>query len=193
MHDKQLFAIVLAAGSSTRFGGQKQLQPYHGAPLVAHAVRLAESICGPRTLLVTGSKWHSVFDACEPLQGFLLRNADWESGIGGSIAAGARAVSHAADALLLLLADQPLITRTHLRALIDTWNVSPRQIAATAFADVTGPPVLFPARYFPALAALDGDQGARPVLAAAGSNVLTIPFEPAAVDIDLPEDLSRLP
>lgn len=185
MRDKKLFAIVLAAGGGSRFGGNKQLQAYRGAPLVARAVRLAESVCGPRTLLVTGSDWRAVFDACKPLQGFLLRNTDWQSGIGNTIAAGTRAVTASADALLLLLADQPLITGPHLQALIDAWNGSPRHIAATAFAGLTGPPALFPARYFPALAALDGDRGAHPVLTAAGSNVLTVPFEPAAVDIEI--------
>ncbi|HEX2139927.1 MAG TPA: nucleotidyltransferase family protein [Woeseiaceae bacterium] len=193
MHDEKLFALVLAAGGGSRFGGKKQLQAYQGTPLVARAVRLAESVCGPRTLLVTGSDWRAVFEACMPLEGFLLRNEEWRSGIGSSIAAGTRAVAASADALLLLLADQPLITREHLEALIAAWNGSPRHIVATTFADVAGPPVLFPARYFPALAALEGDRGARQVLAAAAAQVLTLTFEPAAVDIDRAEDLARLP
>lgn len=193
MPGKNLIAVVLAAGAGSRFGGSKQLQAYRGSALVTRAVRLAESVCGPRTLLVTGSDWRAVFDACAPLEGFLLRNDDWQSGIGSSIAAAARAVSGSADALLLLLADQPLITQSHLQALVDTWNGSPRLIAATAFAGVTGPPALFPARYFPALSALAGDQGARSVLTGAGADVRTVAFEPAAVDIDWPEDLAGLP
>lgn len=193
MPAKNLIAVVLAAGAGSRFGGRKQLHAYRGTPLVTRAVRLAESVCGPRTLLVTGNDWRPVFDACAPLAGFLLRNDDWRSGIGSSIAAATRAISGSADALLLLLADQPLITEGHLRALVDAWNDSPRLIAATAFAGVTGPPVLFPARYFPALSALSGDQGARSVLTGAGAEVRTVPFEPAAVDIDRPEDLASLP
>ena len=193
MPETRIIAAVLAAGSGSRFGGDKLLREYRGAPLVARAARLAEAVCGARTLLVTGSDWHRVFDACAPLEGFLVRNDEWASGLGSSIAAAARAASGSADALLLLLADQPLVTAEHLRALIARWNGSSRQIAATAFADVTGPPVLFPARYFPALASLSGDQGARPVLTAAGADVRTVVFEPAAVDIDRVEDLAKLP
>lgn len=189
---KKLVAVVLAAGGGRRFGGRKQLQAYRGTPLVTRAVRLAESVCGSRTLLVAGSDWRPVVDACAPLEGFLVRNADWQSGIGSSIAAATRAIAGSADALLLLLADQPLITREHLEALIDAWDGSPRLIVATAFAGVAGPPVLFPARYFPALKALSGDRGARSVLAAA-DDVRTLPFAPAAVDIDRPGDLDNLP
>lgn len=193
MPGKRIIAAVLAAGSGSRFGGEKLLREYRGAPLVARAVRLAESVCGARTLLVTGSDWHRVFDACAPLRGFLVHNDDWEAGLGSSIAAAARAAYGGADALLLLLADQPLINAAHLEALISAWNGSPRRIAATAFADVTAPPVLFPARYFPALAKLSGDQGARAVLAEAGADLRTVVFEPAAVDIDRQEDLEKLP
>ena len=193
MPESGIIAAVLAAGSGSRFGGAKLLREYQGAPLVARALRLAEAACGARSLLVTGSDWRRVFDACAPLEGFLVRNDDWASGLGGSIAAAARAVAGSADALLLLLADQPLITAEHLRTLISTWNGSPRHIAATAFAGTTGPPAIFPARYFPALAALSGDRGARPVLAAAGADVRAVLFEPAAVDVDRAEDLANLP
>lgn len=193
MPEKRIIAAVLAAGSGSRFGGGKLLREYRGTPLVLKAVRLAETVCGPRTLLVTGSEWQRVFEACAPLPGFLVHNEDWPSGLGSSIAAAARVVSGRADALLLLLADQPLVTAEHLRALVSTWHGSPRHIAATAFAGVTGPPALFPARYFPALATLSGDQGARPVLTAAGTDVRTVVFEPAAVDVDRVEDLAKLP
>ncbi len=192
--DKKVFAVVLAAGAGSRFGGAKQLREYRGMPLVARAVRLAESACGSRTLLVTGSNWRPVLEACAPLRGFFVRNAAWQSGLGSSIAAAARAVSGSADALLLLLADQPLIDARHLENLAGAWNGSSRHIAATTFGrGVTGPPVLFPARYFPALAELEGDQGARAVLGGAGGDVRTVLFEPAGVDIDRPEDLAKLP
>lgn len=192
MPRRNLFAAVLAAGGGRRYGAQKLLQEYGDMPLVVRAARLAESVCGARSVLVTGSDWRDVAGACAPLQGFLVRNDGWDSGLGGSIAAGVRAVSGAADALLLMLADQPLVTPEHLEALIARWNGSRRRIVATAFAGVTGPPALFPAAYFGALAALAGDRGARTVLADAAEHVETVTFEAAAVDIDRPEDLASL-
>lgn len=56
MPKDHLFAIVLAAGGGRRFGGQKLLRPHRGVPLGARAVRAAESACGARSVLVTGSE-----------------------------------------------------------------------------------------------------------------------------------------
>jgi CTP:molybdopterin cytidylyltransferase MocA len=191
--EKRLFAIVLAAGGSRRFRSSKQLVTYDGAPLVTRAVRLAESICGPRSVLVSGHRWRPVVDACRPLQGFFVNNTRHRTGMGGSIACGVRSVTGAADAVLLLLADQPLITASHLEQLVTAWIQSPAEIAATSFAETAGPPVIFPRRYFTRLSELQGDRGAREILTSAGSPVRTVKLEEAAVDIDEPEDIDRLP
>lgn len=188
-----IFAIVLAAGSSSRFGATKQLQEYHGAPLVRRAVNLAEAVCGECSVLVTGHDWLAVFDACKPLRGFVVHNSGYHSGMASSIASGVRAVQHAADAILLLLADQPLVTTAHLETLVSDWTGSPDAAVATAFAGSVGPPVLLPARYFGELTALRGDRGARAILTDAGTALKTVAFEPAAIDVDRPEDWIRLP
>jgi CTP:molybdopterin cytidylyltransferase MocA len=190
--ERRLFAIVLAAGSSARFGSSKQLATYDGMPLVARAVRLAESICGPRSVLVAGHQWRPIVEVCRPLQGFFVNNIRYRSGMGSSIACGVRAVAGAADGVLLLLADQPLITASHLDQLVITWTRSPDEITATSFAETAGPPVIFPRGYFTALSVLQGDRGAREVLISAGSHVHAVTLEEAAADIDVPEDIDRL-
>jgi CTP:molybdopterin cytidylyltransferase MocA len=191
--ERQLFAIVLAAGSSNRFGSAKQLATYGGIPLVTRAVRLAESICGARSVLVAGHQWRPVVEACRPLQGFFVNNTRHRSGMGGSIACGVRSVTGAAEAVLLLLADQPLITQGHLKQLVTNWARSPDEITATSFAETVGPPVIFPGRYFTKLSGLQGDRGAREILTSAGSRVHAVKLQEAAADIDVPEDIDRLP
>ncbi|MGH8196078.1 MAG: nucleotidyltransferase family protein [Woeseiaceae bacterium] len=193
MPQPSIFAIVLAAGSSRRFGATKQLQEYHGAPLVRRAVDLAEAVCGECSVLVTGHERLAVLDACKPLRGFFVHNSDYPSGMASSIAGGVRTVHHAADAILLLLADQPLVTTAHLESLVSDWTGSPDAAVATAFAGTVGPPVLLPARYFGELTALRGDRGARAILTDGGTTLKTVPFEPAAIDVDRPEDWIRLP
>lgn len=193
MPSSGVFAVVLAAGGGSRFGGDKLLQTWRGQPLAARAMRAAEAVCGARSVLVAGSNWQAVFDACAPLAGFLVRNPGWRSGIGGSIALGAGAVRHAAEAVVIMLADQPLVTAEHIAALIARWQRTPEAIVATTFAGVLGPPALFPAACIGQLAGLSGDRGARAVIGRAGARVESVRFEPAAVDVDRPEDLRRLP
>lgn len=187
-----IFAIVLAAGAASRFGATKQLSAIGDSTLVGRTTRLAESVCNNKTVLVTGHDWREVAAACSPLAGFLVRNDDYGSGLGGSIACGVRAVAGAADAALIMLADQPLITAEHCCELIDTWTLSPASIVATGYAGTQGPPVLFPRENFAALSSLAGDVGARSVIEQNRDRVLSIEFEAAAIDIDRPEDLARI-
>jgi molybdenum cofactor cytidylyltransferase len=170
----------------------KQLEQFEGMPLAAGAVRKAESVCGERTVLVTGKDWKDVTSACAPLAGFFIINNDYEQGLASSIACGIRAVAESADAILLMLADLPLITTEHLKNLVSIWSESPTSIIASAFEDTLGPPVIFPRTDFEALLELEGDRGARPVIDANRDRVQAVACEEAAFDIDRPEDLAGI-
>ena len=191
MSVNSLYAVVLAAGEASRFGSTKQLAEFDGEPLAVRAIRTAESVCGSRTLLVTGNDWQRVAAACEPLQGFMVLNPRFADGLASSLAQGVRSVCDVADGMLLMLADQPLITAEHLESMVRTWNSSPDSICASAYADTVGPPVIFPRQYFFDLMELRGDRGAKAVIDMNRDKVVTIQFEDAAVDIDRPEDLNQ--
>ena len=187
-----LFAIVLAAGSASRFGATKQLATIDGQPLVSRAVRLAENVCGQSVVLVTGNDRTRVAAACAPLAGFVTVNPDYSSGLSSSIRAGVEAISPAADAVLLLLADQPQVGIDDLMALCATWRRKPDAIVASAYAGTVVPPANLPRALFPALTALDVDRGAKGVIEAHRDIVELIECEAAAVDIDRPQDLEEL-
>ena len=189
MSEKRVFSVVLAAGMASRFGATKQLQDYRGMPLVTRAVRLAEQVCGADSLLVVGMDWAAVAAAAAPLQGFFTINADFEQGLATSISCAIERICDKADAVLLLLADQPLITTAHLQDLLAACNDSDDAIVATAYAGTSGVPAIFPRRDFAALTALRGDRGARSIIEAAGDRLRLIEFEDASVDIDRPENL----
>lgn len=187
-----IFGVVLAAGSASRYGRSKQLEDFNGTPLVRCVAELAREVCGDNTILVTGHDSAAVAEAAGNGMRFRVVNDCHVEGMGGSIAIAVRAVSHVADGILLLLADQPLITVSHLQALRDRWSGATDEIIATSFANTMGPPVLFPRGTFDDLAALSGDKGARAILRDARFTIRTIQFEDAAVDIDTPDDLTRL-
>ncbi len=192
MSNAPLFSLVLAAGKSRRFGSPKQLSQYRGQALVQRATQLATRITGPNTVLVVGFEWQRVVEDCTPFTGFFVRNEDYETGMASSIACGVRSIQPVAGAVMIILADQPLITAEHLLALQAKWLASTSSIIATEFADIAGPPAIFPAASFASLLSLKGDHGARAVINKKEANVIRIPFADAAVDIDTPDDLHNL-
>ena len=119
-------------------------------------------------------------------------NPDSEAGIGTSIAIAARTCASNADALVIALADQPLVTASHLTALASTWSGDSNQIVATEFSATLGPPALFGSGFFAELAELKGDQGARRIVRRNSQAVVAVNFEPASIDIDTPSDLDSL-
>lgn len=192
MPEQVQFAIVLAAGQSSRFGSTKQLAKLDGETLVHRALRLAEEVCGDQTVLVIGSNWKTVLAACGPLRGYFVHNDKYGSGMASSIACGVRSVLHSADAVLLMMADQPLITAQHLNSLLSEWQKAPDDIIVSRYSGIEGPPVVFPANCFDSLMKLEGDQGARSLLSGNRYSVKGLAFDAAAIDIDTPEDLAKL-
>jgi molybdenum cofactor cytidylyltransferase len=189
---KSVFAVVLAAGSASRFGSSKQLATIDDITLVQKAYDVASEVCGARTVLVVGHNWQAVSAACRQSAGFLLVNEAYESGLGISIAQAVRSIQHIADAIVILLADQALITSEHVRSLLAAWDGTQDQIIATAYAETVGAPVLFASGCFTDLAALKGDSGGRQLLSDGRYQLRQIVFEAAAVDIDTPDDLKQI-
>jgi CTP:molybdopterin cytidylyltransferase MocA len=188
-----LAGLVLAAGAARRFGGPKALVHYRGEPLVARAARRLAVCCGAGVTVVVGADAVKVAAALPVLSGLqVVENPQWSTGLAGSLAAGVAALPAAATAVLVLLADQPLVDGTDLAALVAAWRRAPDRIAAARFDEVAGVPAILPRRAWPALAALEGDQGARAVIAAATDRV-EVPMPHAAWDVDTPDDLARLP
>ena len=193
MQRPPVYAIVLAAGSSRRFGSTKQLADYRGDTLVARACRIAESILDGRTVLVGGADFQAVAESAGLTSGFFVYNERYAEGMATSIAAGVRAVADVAAGVMVLLADQPLVTAGHLESLLRRFEAAPDNIIATGFSGTEGPPVIFPSVLLAELAGLEGDQGARPVLEKHAERLETVVFDQAAADVDRPADLAKLP
>ncbi|MEO0421201.1 MAG: nucleotidyltransferase family protein [Pseudomonadota bacterium] len=189
--------VLLAAGASRRLGQPKQLVQWGGKALVARAVDavLATSPhLAPVTVVTTSALRPAIARALAGQPTLLLDNPFAErEGMASSLRlAVAAARSAQADALMIMLSDQPLIDAGALRRLLNAWIEAPGRAVASAYGEVSGGvPAVFPPSMFAALAGLRGDVGARAVLRATSFTSVAMPE--AALDIDRPEDLARLP
>lgn len=184
-------AIVLAAGASRRLGRPKQLIEFEDETLLNRTLRLAREAGADPVLAVLGAHIEQIRPTLPPhVQ--VIENSEWQSGMASSIRAGIRAIDPGAPGLLLLLCDQPHLTAAHIRALTTAFSAQAPIIAASRYAGARGTPAAFPRSLFPVLGALEGDKGARAILAQPPCALIEIDFPGGDADIDLPDDLAKL-
>jgi len=169
-------------------GQPKQLLPYGGVPLVAHACRAALDSGASQVVLVVGHEADAICGAVVELPVQVVRNEAWASGMGSSIVAGVAALSDV-DAAIIALADQPRVTSQHFRALVE--RLSEGIAVASSYGGVVGPPCAFSSSLFWALLQSEGDVGARALIRAL-PNVQAVECPDAALDVDTPEDYEAL-
>lgn len=189
----QVACAILAAGSGTRFGGQKLVTPFDGKPLVQWAVDAACAshaiACG---IVLPVDRRDEIVAAVDLRRCAELRNAEAREGIAASIRCAVRAFV-AYDGLLVALGDRPRVTSADLDALIAAFARDPSKMYALRREEVWGAPMLFGREHFPALAALRGDEGAKRYALSKPERVIKVDARraDAFADIDLPGDVVR--
>jgi molybdenum cofactor cytidylyltransferase len=188
-------ALVLAAGASRRMGSDnKLLCRIDGQTLIAKAVRAAVDSNCTRVIVVTGRDAERIEAQLGGMRVDLVRNPDYRQGMSGSLRRGLEAVTDDSDAVLVLLADMPGIGAEHIDRLISAFDSQAPCIVAPARSGRRGHPVLWPRRFFAAMKALQGDVGARELLARHASEVRPVEFDTDAIfeDVDTPEQLASM-
>jgi molybdenum cofactor cytidylyltransferase len=182
--------VLLAAGASRRFGRPKQIEPWMGETLVAHAARsfLGGGLTPVVVVVPPGS---AIQNALTALDVTLVENAQGELGIGHSIALGIGALPGTVRAALIGVADQPLVDENVIRRLVEAFV--PGAIVEPRYGDHPGNPRIFDRRFFSELASLRADVGGQLVARAHPEAIVERTFpERVGMDIDRPEDWRRL-
>lgn len=182
-------AAILAAGQSRRFGRADKLSQQLGGVMLGHHVSGTAALLGcDHHVVITSETDH----ACEhgwSARGFDVHvNALAQRGMGTSVAMAARiAADRGVDALLICLADMPMVTVEHLAALINLFGQqSGDRVIASGNGTAALPPAIFGKRHFAELASLDGEYGAKALLAKA---MMVAAPPQMLIDIDTPDDL----
>jgi molybdenum cofactor cytidylyltransferase len=190
---KQIAAIVLAAGRSTRMGGPNKLtEEIAGKPLVRIAVEQALASRAAPVIVVTGHQREQVEAALAGLDVRFVHNPDYADGLGSSLKAGVAAVPAESDGVVVCLGDMPQVKAALIDRLIAAYDAEKGALVVAPTRDGRrGNPVLWARRFFPDLMTVSGDVGARNVLSSYGEAVVEVPVSEsgAFVDVDTPEAL----
>jgi len=190
---RNVAAVVLAAGRSIRMGGpNKLLAEIDGKKLVRTVAEQALASKATEVIVVTGHQADLVEQALAGLNVKFVRNPDFAGGLASSVKAGIAAVAANADGALICLGDMPLMSAQLIDRLIEAFEPDRGHLITVPVSDGRrGNPVLWSRRFFRELMTLDGDVGARHLIAKHAEAVAEVPVEgdSAFLDIDTPQAL----
>jgi molybdenum cofactor cytidylyltransferase len=187
--------IILAAGNSSRLGQPKQLLPYKNTTLLDNIITQASLVHNSVVMVVTGSNHELILSEKQSDQTLLYFNPDWESGMSTSIHTGITKLQEffpEIEKCIFAVCDQPHVSSIVFENLIKAFYNEKKGIAASAYADTLGTPVLFDKKYFSRLQELKGQEGAKKIINAFLDDTAAVPFEKGNIDIDTPQDYHNL-
>jgi len=187
-----LHALVLAAGSASRFGSPKQLVRIGGQPMLHKAVSQATEVVGHAVTVVLGAYADQLAPLLKHTTASVLINRNWEEGMASSLRAGVANLPGSCDGVLITLADQVGVTTFDLKRLATAWKRQSEWLIAATYDGQMGVPAIFPRTTFSAFSELRGDTGAKVILSRHADRCLRVPMPNASIDIDRPEDLLNI-
>ena len=186
--DSDVAGLLLAAGDGSRLGTPKALVELGGERLADRGVRLLREGGTAPVIVVTGAA------PVDLLGVIIVHNPDWRAGMGSSLVAGLRALPASSGAVVVALADQPLIGPGAVQRLVAAY-LEGASVAVAAYDGSPRNPVLLARQHWPQVIELaDGDVGARPFLRAHPGLVRVVECGDTGRpdDIDTPADLARV-
>jgi molybdenum cofactor cytidylyltransferase len=179
--------LVLGAGGSKRLGRPKQLLPYGDGTLLGHVVGVARDAGFDQLIVAIGGAADEVRAQVDLDGAEVVVNDAYGEGCSSSIAAALGAVDPRAEALVLMLGDQPGVTAETVTALLTGRGDAP--LALCRYDDGRGHPIAFARNVFDELADLHGDKGVWRLLDQRADDVVEVPIAgPIPLDVDTPED-----
>lgn len=189
-------AVILAAGRSARMGQgiNKLMEEVGGVPVIRRVVEAALASRARPVVVVTGHERGRIAAALDGLDVSFAHNPDHASGMASSLRAGIAAVPETAAGALVVLGDMPLLGADVIDRLISAHAPDEGRLICVPVEDgQRGHPVLWSRRYFADLGALEGDVGARHILAANQDAVAEVAITGAGafLDVDTPQLLAQ--
>jgi molybdenum cofactor cytidylyltransferase len=191
---KFISGLVLGAGASQRLGQPKQLLSFKGTTLLGWVVAQAEKATGLDELIcVLGRGADQIRQQVDFGPARVVENPIYGEGCSSSYRAGIAAVNPDAEAIMIILGDQPSINPEIIDRLSEEWRGNNTEIAICSYRGVKAHPMIFARPLFEQLQELHGDKAAWKLVDAHGSMVQKVSFDlPVPADINTVADFERL-
>jgi molybdenum cofactor cytidylyltransferase len=186
----KIVTILLAAGSSSRMKQAKQKLLIDQKPMLQYMTELALSASG-EVAVILGSESDDHELLIHHLPVTVIHNHEWSKGMGSSIKAGVNHVlqNHLqAEAALIMVCDQPLVTKEHLLLLKKHIASKQKSIVASWYNDQAGVPAVFHSNHFSGLLTIADTHGAKKYIQEHVNETMMVEFPDGAVDLDTLED-----
>lgn len=183
-------AVVLAAGLSARMGRPKQTLPVKGVPMLQRVLVNLRKTKVDRVVVVLGADEREVRKRVKFVGETVVVNRAYAEGMSGSIRRGLEEVEGEADAVLVVLGDQPFVSPSTIDALIEAYGRTTAKVVVPVCRGRRGNPVVFDRSLFREVKGVRGDVGARSVVERNRDGVVEVRVEDDGVltDIDTPSD-----
>ncbi|MDS0261127.1 nucleotidyltransferase family protein [Haloarcula sp. S1CR25-12] len=189
--DRTVGGVVLAAGTSARYGAEnKLLAPISGVPMVRVVAETAVESTLEEVVAVVGHQNEALSDALSATVDAVRYNGRYPDGQSESVRHGvAIARQHDWDAIVFVLGDMPFVETATLDLLEGTYQSSTASIVVPRYDGRRGNPVLFGRQHFEQLASLSGDRGGREILLNhEGTRFVDVDDSGVVEDIDTRQD-----
>ena len=186
------WAIILAAGSSTRMGSQKMLLPFGESTILETVIQNIRSSSVDSILVVLGANHEEIHEVIKPLPVEVCINTNHLSGMLSSVVCGFSALPDDTSTALIFLGDQPGISPAVTNAVIRAYNDSLHGIVVPVSSHRRGHPLLVDFKYKREIGRLDLEKGLRALMHHFPEDVLEVEVDDGGIliDIDTPEDYS---
>ena len=183
--------ILLAAGNSKRFNGNKLLAIYKDKPIYMYIVEKVLDLKVNKIICVT--QYKEIKEALLNTDINVVMNENSSLGVSSSIKLGINFDKNA-DGYMFMVCDQPFISIETLNSLIDNFINGDKGIVCVGYGDNKGNPVIFSKRYVNELLSLEGDNGGKRILKGHLNdlNIVNVDSAIELVDIDTQEELGKI-
>lgn len=185
--EEKIAMIILAAGESKRMNGIKQLLPWKNTTLLGNAIEHGISSKVNDVYVVLGANSVKIEESISNHTVQIIKNNNWKKGMGSSISCALEYLKkHKLNykAVLITLADQPLIEAAYYNLLIHYFSTNKKRIITSNTNSKPSVPVIFDNYYFEKLSQLNQDKGAKDLLLSVPNDIFIVNAKVNMVDVD---------